>query len=64
MQKLLTLYELADYLHVNRYTVYRMVERKELPAIKVANLWRFKEKDIDRWLEKNKNYKIKRKRIK
>ena len=64
MEKLLTLYELADYLRVNRYTVYRMVERKELPAIKVANLWRFKEKDIDRWLEKNKDFKIKCKRRK
>ncbi len=62
MEKLLTLYELADYLKVNKFTVYRMVYRKQLPAIKVANHWRFKEQDIEKWLEKNKNYTIKRKK--
>ena len=61
MDKLISLYELADYLHVDKFTVYRMLYRGELPAIKVANLWRFKEKDINKWLEKNKKFKIKRK---
>ena len=64
MDKLLTLYELADYLKVDKFTVYNMVYRGQLPAIKVANLWRFKEKDIIKWLEKNKKYKIKKKRKK
>lgn len=62
MEKLLTLYELADYLKLDKFTIYRMVYRKQLPAIKVANQWRFKEKDIDKWLERNKKYEIKRKR--
>ena len=61
MENLLTLYELADYLKLDKFTIYRMVYRGELPAIKVANQWRFKEKDITKWLEKNKKYKIKRK---
>lgn len=61
MEKLLTLYEVAEYLRLNRFTVYRMVERGELPAIKVANQWRFKERDIDKWLEENKKLKRKRK---
>ena len=54
MEKLLTLYELAHHLKLNKFTLYRMVERGELPAIRIANQWRFKEKDIDSWLEKNK----------
>ncbi len=62
MEKLLTLYELADYFKVDKFTIYRMVYRKQLPAIKVASQWRFKEKDIEKWLEKNKNYTIKRKK--
>lgn len=62
MEKLLTLYELANYLKLDKFTIYRMVYRKNLPAIKVANQWRFKEKDIEKWLEKNKNYTIKRKK--
>ena len=60
MEKLLTLYELADYLKLNKFTIYRMVYCRQLPAIKVANQWRFKEKDIEKWLEENKKYKIKR----
>ena len=61
MEKLLTLYELAAYLRLNKFTVYRMVDRGELPSIKVANQWRFKEKDIDKWLEENRKFKRKRK---
>jgi len=61
MEKLLTLYEVADYLRLNKFTVYRMVDRGKLPAIKVANQWRFKEKDLDKWLEENKKFKKKRK---
>jgi len=38
-----------------------MVERGELPSIKVANQWRFKEKDLDKWLEENKKFRRKRK---
>jgi excisionase family DNA binding protein len=59
MEKLLTLYEVAHYLRLNKFTVYRMVERGDLPAIRVANQWRFKEKDIDKWLEENKKSKRK-----
>jgi len=61
MEKLLTLYEVADYLRLNKFTVYRMVDRGKLPAIKVANQWRFKEKDLDKWLEENKKFKKKQK---
>ena len=64
MDKLITVYELAKYFRVDRFTIYRMVYRGELPVIKIANRWRFKEKDIIKWLEKNKKYKIKRKRKK
>jgi excisionase family DNA binding protein len=64
MEKLLTLYELADYLKLDKFTIYRMVYRRQLPAIKVANQWRFKEKDIEKWLEKSKKYQFKRKKRK
>ena len=64
MYKLITVYELANYFRVDRFTIYRMVYRGELPVIKIANLWRFKEKDINKWIEKNKKYKIKGKRKK
>jgi len=53
-EKLLTIEEVAAYLRLNRFTVYRMAERGELPGAKVARRWRFKEHDIEQWLERHK----------
>ena len=58
--KLMTVVEVAAYLRVNRFTVYRLVERGELPGVKVGDLWRFKERDIEAWLERQKRSKRKR----
>ncbi len=40
----------ADLLHVNPRTVLRMVERKELPAIRVARRFRFRRIDLENYL--------------
>ena len=45
----LTLGEVANYLHVSRSTIYRLVQRNELPGFKVGNDWRFTTEEIDRW---------------
>jgi len=50
---LLTPQEVARYLRVNKYTVYRLVSEKKLPAIKVGNQLRFKQSNLDRWLTQN-----------
>lgn len=52
MDELLTLEELADYLKISKYTLYKMVEKGKLPALKIANQWRFKKEDINKWVEK------------
>ena len=54
-EKLLTIGQVAEYLMVDKFTVYRLVTQKKLPAFKVGNQWRFKLKTIDAWLEKNSN---------
>ena len=46
---MLTVEEVADYLHVHPSTVYRLLKRKELPAFKVGSDWRFNVEQIDRW---------------
>jgi excisionase family DNA binding protein len=48
--QLLTVEELARYLSVNRFTVYRLVAQKEIPAFKVGGQWRFKKETIEDWL--------------
>ena len=52
-QRLLTLDEVAEYLNVNKFTVYRLLAQKDLPAFKVGNQWRFKRELVDAWLTKN-----------
>ncbi len=54
-EQLLTLQQVAAYLNVDKFTVYRLLADKDLPAFKVGNQWRFKKKLIENWLKKNSN---------
>lgn len=51
---LLTLHEVAELLKVAEKTVYTMAQRRELPAFKVRGQWRFKQTDLDLWIEERK----------
>ena len=55
MDELLTLEELAEYLKISKHTLYKMVEKGKLPALKIANQWRFKKLKIEKWLEEHEN---------
>jgi excisionase family DNA binding protein len=59
-EQLLTLEQVAEYLNVDKFTVYRLLSEKELPAFKVGNQWRFKRRLIENWLLKNSNLQKKR----
>lgn len=50
MTDLLTTNQVQDMLHIDRTTIYRMVESGRLPAIRVGKQWRFSRSDIERWL--------------
>ena len=52
-EQLLTLEQVAEYLNVDKFTVYRLLADKDLPAFKVGNQWRFKRRMIENWLAKN-----------
>ncbi len=54
--QLLTMKEVAEYLNIDRFTVYRLLAQKKLPAFKVGNQWRFQKKMIDSWLMRNSNF--------
>src|SRR5436853_5302247 len=47
---ILTIRQLAEYLMVSEKTVYRMLDRNELPGVRVGAQWRFRRQDIDAWL--------------
>jgi excisionase family DNA binding protein len=52
---LLTAEQVARYLRVDKFTVYRLVTQKKIPAFKVGSQWRFKKKLLEEWLKKNSN---------
>jgi len=54
-ENLLTAVQVARYLKVDKFTVYRLVSQKKIPAFKVGNQWRFKRQMIDAWLLRNSN---------
>ena len=55
MEELITIQQVASYLKVDRFTVYRLVTQKRIPAFKVGGQWRFKQEMIDSWLMRNSN---------
>ncbi len=54
---ILTLKEVAVYLKLAEKTTYRLAAEGKLPGFKVGGSWRFKESDIEKWIEKQKNIK-------
>jgi len=48
-QQVMTVKEVADYLHLANSTVYRLIERGKLPAFRVGTGWRFDVGLIEQW---------------
>ena len=49
--QLLTLHELATYLHLDEGTVNKLVTAGKIPAIQLDRQWRFKQSAIDEWIQ-------------
>lgn len=54
-EKFMTTKEVAQYLRVDQYTIYRLVTQKKIPAFKIGNQWRFKRSVLERWLKTKMN---------
>lgn len=52
-EQLWTIAQVAEYLNVDKFTIYRLIASGKLPAFKVGNQWRFKKRLIERWLKEN-----------
>ncbi len=50
----LSVNDIAEYLGIRRETVYKWLERKDMPAHKVGRLWKFKRDEIDQWVRSGK----------
>ena len=49
--QLLTIHELAVYLHLDEATVTKLVSSGKIPSVQVERQWRFKRQAIDQWIE-------------
>ncbi len=47
--------EIAEHLGITVTTLYKWLQRKELPAHKLGRLWKFKIDEIDAWVKSDKS---------
>lgn len=50
----LSVEEIGRYLGVSSDTVYRWIEKYEMPAHRIGRLWKFKKQEIDDWVKAGK----------
>jgi excisionase family DNA binding protein len=50
----LSVEEIAEYLGVKRDTIYKWIDRKNMPAHKVGSLWKFRKDEVDGWIRSGK----------
>lgn len=51
---IMTIKEVAAYLKLTEKTAYRLTAEGKIPAFKVGGSWRFKQSDIEAWIEEKK----------
>ena len=52
-EQLLSVNDICNYFGMKRDTIYKWIDTEELPAYRLGRRWRFKKKEVDRWLRKS-----------
>lgn len=47
----MTIRELAAYLKMAEKTLYRLAAESAIPGFKVGGSWRFRKREIDKWIK-------------
>lgn len=50
-KEIMTIKEVSEYLKMNYRTVYRLAEKREIPAFKLGKNWRVRKDLLDKWIE-------------
>jgi excisionase family DNA binding protein len=50
-QQLMSIDELADYLGLQKQTIYNWLHQKKISGIKIGKVWRFQRQEIEHWLK-------------
>ena len=48
---IMTIKEVSEYLKLTEKTAYRWAAEGKIPGFKVGGSWRFRQKDIDDWID-------------
>lgn len=51
--QLLSIKQVAEYLQLEKTTIYAWAQQGRIPAIKIGRTWRFRQVDLDAWLERH-----------
>ena len=52
-ENMLSVEELAQQFNVSPRTIVRLVEQREIRALRVGRQWRFKKQWVNEWIERN-----------
>jgi len=47
----LSINEICKYLGISKDTVYKWIDRHEMPAHRMGRLWKFKKDGVDEWVK-------------
>jgi excisionase family DNA binding protein len=53
LEPLLTVEQVAEYLNVDKFTIYRLLAQKRIPAFKIGGQWRLKKEVLEAWFTKS-----------
>lgn len=51
MPRLMDIDELANYLKLQKQTIYNWLHQGKISGIKVGGVWRFERREVDNWLK-------------
>ena len=52
----MTVRNVAAFLNVDEKTIYRLVQKGDLPGFKVSGSWRFQRPDLEAWIAECKDH--------
>ena len=51
-EKWLSVEKIGEHLGVSKETIYRWLERGQIPSHRVGKLWKFQASEVDAWVKK------------
>jgi excisionase family DNA binding protein len=49
-KEILTIEEAANYLGLNKRSIYKLIKQKDIPYIKILNKFRFEKESLRKWV--------------